>query len=735
MGKRQLKTMDGNTAAAHVAYAFTEVAAIYPITPSSPMAESVDEWTSQDRVNIFGEKVKVIEMQSEGGAAGAVHGSANAGAYTTTFTASQGLLLMIPNMYKIAAEQIPAVFHVSARALATHALSIFGDHQDVMGVRQTGFAMLASNNVQQVMDLGAVAHLSTIAAQMPTLHFFDGFRTSHEQQKIEIWDYDELKSLVDQKAVNIYRAHALNPEHPHLMGAAEQPEAYFQHREAINGRYAAFPDVVAEYMDKINELIGTKYKPFNYYGSRTAKEVIIAMGSVCDCAEEVVDYINKRKDGNKVGLIEVHLYRPFSAKYLTKVLPKSVEKISVLDRTKEPGAVGEPLYMDVVSALSDTKFKDVLVYRGRYGLGSKDVQPGDILAVYENMWADKITAKQEFTISINDDVTHLSLVPSEYPDTQPSGTTACKFWGLGADGTVGANKNSVKIIGDHTELKVQAYFQYDSKKSGGVTISHLRFGERPIKSTYYIKQADFVACHNSAYLKKYDMVEDVKPGGTFLLNCVWDDDELETHLPGKVKRYIAQNKVKFYTCDAVNIAKEIGLGARRTNTILQAAFFKIANIIPIDAAVDYMKEAIRKTYGRKGERIVNMNIAAVDAGVQYVHKVKIPKEWADCPDDPAPAPTIGRDQNMTDFLKKIMVPMSTMHGDEIPVSTYIKTFDGAQPSGTAAYEKRGIAADVPVWNKDYCIQCNRCAMVCPHGVIRPFALTATESEARWRRLR
>ena len=623
MGKRQLKTMDGNTAAAHVAYAFTEVAAIYPITPSSPMAESVDEWTSQDRVNIFGEKVKVMEMQSEGGAAGAVHGSANAGAYTTTFTASQGLLLMIPNMYKIAAEQIPAVFHVSARALATHALSIFGDHQDVMSVRQTGFAMLASNNVQQVMDLGAVAHLSTIAAQMPTLHFFDGFRTSHEQQKIEIWDYDELKSLVDQKAVNIFRAHALNPEHPHLMGAAEQPEAYFQHREAINGRYEAFPDIVAEYMDKINDIIGTKYKPFNYYGSRTAKEVIIAMGSVCDCAEEVVDYINKRKDGNKVGLIEVHLYRPFSAKYLTKVLPKSVENISVLDRTKEPGAVGEPLYMDVVSALSDTKFKDVLVYRGRYGLGSKDVQPGDILAVYENMWADKITAKQEFTLSINDDVTHLSLVPSEYPDTQPSGTTACKFWGLGADGTVGANKNSVKIIGDHTELKVQAYFQYDSKKSGGVTISHLRFGERPIKSTYYIKQADFVACHNSAYLKKYDMVEDVKPGGTFLLNCVWDDDELETHLPGKVKRYIAQNRVKLYTCDAVNIAKEIGLGARRTNTILQAAFFKIANIIPIDAAVDYMKDAIKKPYGRKGERIVNMNIAAVDAGVHYVHSMYI----------------------------------------------------------------------------------------------------------------
>ena len=725
MGKRQLKTMDGNTAAAHVAYAFTEVAAIYPITPSSPMAESVDEWTSQDRVNIFGEKVKIIEMQSEGGAAGAVHGSADAGAYTTTFTASQGLLLMIPNMYKIAAEQVPAVFHVSARALATHALSIFGDQQDVMAVRQTGFALLASNNVQQVMDLGAVAHLATISSSMPTLHFFDGFRTSHEQQKIEIWDYDVLKSMVDQGAVDAYRARALNPEHPHLMGAAEQPEAYFQHREAINGKYDAFPDVVAEYMDKVNALIGTDYKPFNYYGAPDATEVIIAMGSVCDCAEEVVDYINA-KGKNKVGVIEVHLYRPFSVKYLLKAMPETVKKISVLDRTKEPGAMGEPLYKDVVAALSDTEFKDVPVYGGRYGLGSKDIQPGDVLAVYENMWKDE--PKKEFTISITDDVTNLSLVPSEYPDTQPAGTTACKFWGLGADGTVGANKNSVKIIGDHTDKKVQAYFQYDSKKSGGVTISHLRFGDLPIKSTYYIKQADFVACHNSAYLKKYDMVEDVKPGGTFLLNCVWNDEELEDHLPGKVKRYIAKNNVQFYTCDAVNIAKEIGLGARRTNTILQAAFFKIANIIPISDAEEYMKDAIRHTYGRKGEKIVNMNIAAVEAGLQYAHKVDVPAAWADAPDDPAPEKLIGRDDKMTDFLNKVMVPMSTMRGDDIPVSTYLDSSDGSQPSGTAAFEKRGIAADVPVWNKDCCIQCNRCAMVCPHAVVRPFALTEEEAE-------
>ncbi len=726
MGKRQLKTMDGNTAAAHAAYAFTEVAAIYPITPSSPMAESVDEWTSQDRVNIFGEKVKVIEMQSEGGAAGAVHGSVNAGAYTTTFTASQGLLLMIPNMYKIAAEQMPAVFHVSARALATHALSIFGDQQDVMAVRQTGFGMLASNNVQQVMDLAAVAHLATIASSMPTLHFFDGFRTSHEQQKIEIWDYDQLSGLVDRDAVERFRARSLNPEHPHLNGAAEQPEAYFQHCEAKNGRYVEYPEVVAEYMDKVNALIGTDYKPFNYYGAPDAEEVIVAMGSVCDCAEEVVDYINAKGD-KKVGVVEVHLYRPFSVKYLLKVLPKSVKKIATLDRTKEPGSVGEPLYADLVAALSDTEFRDVPVYGGRYGLGSKDVQPGDILAVYENMWAAE--PKKEFTISINDDVTNLSLVPSEYPDTQPEGTTACKFWGLGADGTVGANKNSVKIIGDHTDKKVQAYFQYDSKKSGGVTISHLRFGDKPIKSTYYIKQADFVACHNSAYLKKYDMVQDVKPGGEFLLNCVWKDDELDAKLPGEVKRHIAENNIRLYTCDAVNLAKEIGLGARRTNTILQAAFFKISNIIPIEEAREYMEDAIRHTYGRKGDKVVNMNIAAVEAGINNVHEVKVPASWADAPDDPAPAKLIGRDDKMTEFLNKVMVPMSTMRGDEIPVSTYLDSSDGSQPSGTSAFEKRGIAADTPVWIKENCIQCNRCAMVCPHAVVRPFAVTAEQAAA------
>jgi len=725
MSKRQLKTMDGNTAAAHVAYAFSEVAAIYPITPSSPMAESIDEWTALDRKNIFGEQVKVMEMQSEGGAAGAVHGAVTAGAYTSTFTASQGLLLMIPNMYKIAAEQTPAVFHVAARALATHALSIFGDHQDVMATRQTGFAILASNSVQQVMDLGAVAHLATIASEMPTLHFFDGFRTSHEQQKIGVWDYDQLKGLVDWNAVKVYRAHSLNPEHPHLMGAAEQPEAYFQHREAINGKYDAFPDVVNEYMKKINKMLGTHYKPFNYYGDANATDIMVAMGSACDAAEEVVDYINK-KNGRRVGIIEVHLYRPFSTKYLLKVMPKTVKNIAVLDRTKEPGSLGEPLFQDIVSAIKGTEFEDANVVGGRYGLGSKDVQPGDLLAVFENIAKEK--PKKEFTIGIDDDVTHLSLKPTEYPETSPEGTKACKFWGLGADGTVGANKNSVKIIGDHTEMKVQAYFQYDSKKSGGVTISHLRFGDRPIKSTYYIKQADFVACHNSSYLKKYDMVQEVKPGGMFLLNCVWDDDELDEHLPAKVKRYIVENGIRLFTCDAVNMAKEIGLGARRTNTILQAAFFKIAEIIPMDEAEEYMKEAIRKTYGRKGEKIVNMNIAAVDAGMNMVHEVEVPEEWANCPDDPEPERLQGRDGMMTDYLNKVLVPMSTMKGDEIPVSVFMDTADGAIPSGTAAYEKRGVAADIPKWIKKNCIQCNRCSMVCSHGVIRPFVLNKTEAK-------
>ena len=715
---RKLKTMDGNTAAAHVAYAFTEVAAIYPITPSSPMAESMDEWTAEDRKNIFGEKVKIVEMQSEGGAAGAVHGSVAAGSYTSTFTASQGLLLMIPNMYKLAAEQTPTVFHVSARALATHALSIFGDQSDVMSVRQTGFVMLASNSVQQVMDLAAVAHLSAISGKLPVLHFFDGFRTSHEYQKIETWDYDELKSMVDWEAVKRFRASALNPMHPHAMGSAEQPESFFQHREAINTAYNETADLVNDYMQKVNEKIGTDYKPFNYYGAPDADTIVIAMGSACDAAEEVIDYLNAK--GKKVGIIEVHLYRPFSTRYLLNVMPKTVEKIAVLDRTKEPGGVGEPLYLDVVSALRGTEFEKCLITGGRYGLGSKDVQPGDILAAYENLWAAE--PKKEFTLSINDDVTHLSLTPSEYPDTVPAGTVQCKFWGLGGDGTVGANKNSVKIIGDHTDKKVQAYFQYDSKKSGGVTISHRRFGDEPRKSTYYVKQADFVACHNEAYVHQYRMVEDVKPGGYFLLNTTWTDAELDEQLPATMKRYIAKNNIQFYTCDAVSIAKEIGLGARRTNSVLQAAFFKLANIIPIEQAEEYMKDAIRHTYGRKGENIVNMNIAAVDRGINDIHKVELPASWADCADDAAPKAEVGRDQFHTDYLNEVVVPYSKLEGDDIPVSVFTKTSTGMVPSGNAAHEKRGIATDVPVWTKENCIQCNQCAYVCPHAAIRPFVL-------------
>ena len=721
---RKLKTMDGNTAAAHVAYAFSEVAAIYPITPSSPMAENMDEWVSQDRTNIFGEKVNIVEMQSEAGAAGAVHGSITAGSYTSTFTASQGLLLMIPNMYKLAGEQTPTVFHVAARALASHALSIFGDHSDVMACRQTGFAMLASNSVQQAMDLAAVAHLSTIAGHLPMMHFFDGFRTSHEYQKIEVWDYDDLKEMVDWDAVKAFKARSLNPNHPHLMGSAEQPETFFQHREASNPAYLETPDLVAKYMDKVNAKIGTDYKPFNYYGAEDATEIIVAMGSVCDAAEELIDYLTAQ--GRKVGMIEVHLYRPFSQKYLLNVMPKTVKKIAVLDRTKEPGSIGEPLYLDIVAALHGTEFENCTIVGGRYGLGSKDTQPGDILAVYENLWSEN--PKKEFTISINDDVTHLSLPTTSNPDVAPKGTKACKFWGLGADGTVGANKNSVKIIGDHTDKKVQAYFQYDSKKSGGVTISHLRFGDSPIKSTYYVKQADFVACHNSAYLYRYEMVQDVKPGGFFLLNCVWSDEELEEHLPARVKRYIANNDVQFYTCDAVSIAKKIGLGARRTNSVLQAAFFKLADIIPIDDAVGYMKDAIRHTYGKKGEDIVNMNLAAVDAGVNHIHKVVVPESWKTAADE-APAPKlVGRDKAHTDYLNDILVPTNTLTGDAVPVSTFLSTVNGMIPSGTAAFEKRGIAADLPKWDFTKCMQCNWCSYVCPHGVIRPFVLNDAEAE-------
>ena len=721
---RKLKTMDGNAAAAHVAYAFSEVAAIYPITPSSPMAENMDEWVSQDRTNIFGEKVKIVEMQSEAGAAGAVHGAIAAGALTSTFTASQGLLLMIPNMYKLAGEQTPAVFHVAARCVATHALNIFGDHSDVMGCRQTGFGMIASNSVQQAMDLAAVAHLSAIAGRVPMLHFFDGFRTSHEQQKIEVWDYDDLKEMVDWEALKRFKQNALNPNHPHTMGSAEQPETFFQHREACNTAYLETPDLVNKYMEMVNAKIGTDYKPFNYYGAPDAEEIIIAMGSVCECAEELIDYLNAR--GKKVGIVEVHLYRPWSTKYLLNVMPETVKKIAVLDRTKEPGGTGEPLYLDVVTALRGTKFEDCLICGGRYGLGSKDVQPGDVLAVYENLWSD--APKKEFTLSITDDVTNLSIHGSENPDVAPKGTKACKFWGLGADGTVGANKNSVKIIGDHTDMKAQAYFQYDSKKSGGVTISHLRFGHEPIRSTYYVKQADFVACHNEAYLYKYEMVQDVKPGGFFLLNCTWSDAELEEKLPGKVKRYIAQNNVQFYTCDAVTMAKEIGLGARRTNSILQAAFFKLANIIPIEEAEGYMKDAIAKTYKKKGQDIVDMNCKAVDAGLNHIHKVEVPESWKNAADDAPAAPLEGRDKLHTEFLNDILVPTANLTADNVPVSKFMDTVTGMMPAGTAAYEKRGVAADLPHWNVKNCMQCNWCASVCPHAVVRPFVMTEAEAE-------
>ena len=722
---RKIKTMDGNTAAAHVAYAFSEVSAIYPITPSSPMAESMDEWVSQGRLNIFGEKVKIVEMESEAGAAGAVHGAVTAGCYTTTFTASQGLLLMIPNMYKLAGEQTPVVFHVAARALASHALSIFGDHSDVMSCRQTGFAMLCSNNVQQVMDLAAVAHLATIAGQVPMMHFFDGFRTSHEYQKIRVWDYETLKSMTDFDRVRKFRIGALNPNHPHCMGSAEQPETFFQHREASNGAYLNTVDVVADYMRRVNEAIGTDYRLFNYYGAPDATEIIVAMGSVCDAVEEVADYLNAK--GRKVGLVEVHLYRPFSARHLLSVIPQTVTRIAVLDRTKEPGSIGEPLFLDVVASLKGSAFENATVVGGRYGLGSKDVQPQDVLAVYENLWSD--SPKKEFTLSINDDVTHLSIAGSQNPDVAPEGTKACKFWGLGADGTVGANKNSVKIIGDHTDKFVQAYFQYDSKKSGGVTISHLRFGDLPIKSSYYVKQADFVACHNSSYLRKYEMVEDVKPGGYFLLNCAWSDQELDRHLPGRVKRYLANNGIRFYTCDAVSIAKRIGLGARRTNTVLQAAFFKLAGIIPIDDAVRYMKEAIEHTYAKKGRNIVDMNNAAVDEGVKNVHQVEIPESWKNAPDDAPPAPLAGRDEFQTAYLNDILLPTNRMDGDRIPVSKFLATANGMLPSGTAAFEKRNIAADLPVWQRHNCMQCNWCSLTCPHGAIRPFILSAEEAAA------
>ena len=722
---RAKKTMDGNTAAAHVAYAFSEVAAIYPITPSSVMAENVDEWASKEKKNIFGEEVKVVEMQSEGGAAGAVHGAITAGAYTSTFTASQGLLLMIPNMYKLAAEETPTVMHVAARAISTHALSIFGDHSDVMACRQTGFAMLCSSDVQEVMDLGAVAHLSAIAGKVPVMHFFDGFRTSHEQQKISVWDYDELRSMVDWDAVKRFRENALNPNHPHSMGSAEQPETFFQHREACNKNYDDTVEIIAKYMDMVSEKTGKTphYKPFNYYGAEDAEEVIVAMGSVCDAIEEAIDYANA--NGKKTGLVVVRLYRPFSRKYFLEALPDTVKKIAVLDRTKEPGSMGEPLLLDVTAAIKDSKFNDVLVTGGRYGLGSKDTQPQDLLAVYENLWSDH--PKKEFTISITDDVTGLSLPPSEMPYSEPASQVSCKFWGLGSDGTVGANKNSVKIIGDNTDKYAQAYFQYDSKKSGGITISHLRFGDEEIKSSYYVKQADFVACHNPSYLHKYKMVEDVKPGGTFLLNCSWSDDQLGEKLPDNVKRFIAQNNIQFYTCDAVSIARSLGLRGR-TNTVLQAAFFKLINILPIEDAVQHMKAAIKKTYGRKGERIVNMNCDAVDAGVESVHQVDVPASWADATGEFTVPAAEGRNEVQTNYINKILKPTNAMEGDAVPVSVFVDNANGSIPSGTAAYEKRGIAVDIPKWAPDKCMQCNWCSYVCPHAVIRPFAVTEQQAE-------
>ena len=719
-----MKSMDGNTAAAHVSYAFTDVAAIYPITPSSVMADETDKYAAAGRKNLFGREVRVTEMQSEAGAAGAVHGSLAAGALTTTYTASQGLLLMIPNMYKMAGELLPSVIHVSARTVATHALNIFGDHSDVYACRQTGYAMLCSNSPQEVMDLGAVAHLSAIKGRVPFLHFFDGFRTSHEVQKIEVWDYDDLGDMLDWDAVDKFRRHALNPEHPVLRGQAQNGDIFFQAREACNKYYDAVPEVVVDYMNQVNAKIGTDYKPFNYYGAPDAEHVIIAMGSACETIEEVIDYLTAA--GEKVGLVKVHLYRPFVAKYLLDVLPETVKKISVLDRTKEPGSIGEPLYLDVLAAINGTQYAVCPVYSGRYGLGSKDTKPSDIIAVYRNMEKDE--PKKRFTIGIVDDVTHLSLEANEDPDTAPAGTTSCKFWGLGSDGTVGANKNSIKIIGDHTDMYAQGYFDYDSKKSGGLTISHLRFGHTPIKSTYYISKADFVACSNPAYLDKYDMVQDLKKGGSFLLNCSWDAKELDERLPGKVKKFIADNDINFYTIDAFQIGKELGLGTR-TNTVLQSAFFSIAKIIPEEDAIKYMKDAATKSYGRKGEAIVKMNHDAIDRGANGYVKVDVPAAWKDAVDDSKPVVATGNRPELVDYVNNVVFPVNTFHGKDLPVSTFENYADGTSPQGTAAYEKRGVAVDVPTWIPENCIQCNQCSYVCPHAVIRPIAMTDEELAA------
>ena len=720
---RKKKTMDGNSAAAHVSYAFTEVAAIYPITPSSNMAEETDAMAARGVKNIFGQTVRVAEMESEGGAAGAVHGSLSAGALTTTYTASQGLLLMIPNMYKIAGELIPSVIHVSARCVSTHALNIFGDHSDVMACRQTGYAMLCSANVQEVMDLGAVAHLSTLKSRVPFLHFFDGFRTSHEIQKIEVWDYDELKSMVDMDDVQAFRARALNPERPVLRGSAENSDIFFQHREACNKYYNDAVATTEMYMNMVNEKLGTDYKLFNYYGAEDADRVIVAMGSVCDTIKETIDFLNAR--GEKVGMIKVHLYRPFSVKHLVDVIPDSVKTISVIDRTKEPGSLGEPLFLDVVAALKNSKFSNVPVYGGRYGLGSKDTLPAHIISVYNNMNAEK--PKTEFTLSINDDVTNLSLDVTESPDTTPKGTTSCKFWGLGSDGTVGANKDSIKIIGDNTDMYAQGYFFYDSKKSGGITVSHLRFGSSPITSTYLINKANFVACHNPSYVTKYDMVQDIVPGGTFLLNCIWSPEELDKQLPVKMKRYIAENNINFYTINGIKIAEEVGLPGR-ASTILQSAFFTIASIIPVDKAIELMKKAVVKKFSKKGEAIVNANCNGIDRGSKEIVKIDVPESWKNAADEEKELVIPTNRPEMKDFVKNILHPIDHLHGDDLPVSKFVDRADGVYPQGSAAFEKRGIAITVPEWDGTKCAQCNLCSMVCPHAVIRPVCLNEEEAK-------
>ena len=719
---RKKKTMDGNNAAAHVAYAFTEVAGIYPITPSSPMADYVDQWSAQGLKNIFGTSVKVQEMQSEAGAAGTVHGSLNAGALTTTFTASQGLLLMIPNMYKIAGELLPSVFHVSARCVSSHALNIFGDHSDVYACRQTGFAMLAETNTQEVMDLSAVAHLATIESRVPFINFFDGFRTSHEIQKIDIWDYKDLAEMCDMDAVKAFRKRALNPEHPVMRGSHENGDIFFQHREACNKFYDAVPEIVEKYMAKVNEKLGTDYKLFNYYGAEDADRVIIAMGSFCDVAEEVIDYMNAH--GEKVGLVKVRLYRPFRADKLVEAIPATCKKIAVLDRTKEPGALGEPLFLDVVAALAAQGRSDIKVVGGRYGLGSKDTPPSSVFAVYEELAKD--APKAQFTLGINDDVTMLSLEEKPAPNTAAEGTIECKFWGLGGDGTVGANKNSIKIIGDYTQKYVQAYFQYDSKKTGGITISHLRFGDKPIKSPYYINKADFVACHNPSYiLKGYKMVQDVKPGGVFLINCQWTPEELGKHLNAETKQYIAKNNIQLYTVNAIDLAAQIGMG-KRTNTILQAAFFALAKVMPIEEAVQHMKDAATKSYLKKGQDVVDMNHKAIDAGVTAFVKIDVPAEWADAADEKAESTLTGNAKTVK-MVENILEPVDKMDGDSLPVSVFVDHADGTFELGASAYEKRGVAVMVPEWNAETCAKCNKCSFVCPHATIRPFAMTEEEA--------